>query len=92
MSAKGTKRCLADTGSARTVSRTRTKRVLGTLDLATGEAECATTHTEHWASSPKLECWCAATLYADHSVSSRHSQAIGLRTDRINAIPTRLLD
>jgi hypothetical protein len=84
VSAKGTRRCLADTGSASTMSKTRTKRVFGSLDLATGEAECAATQTEHWASSPKLECWCTATLYADNSVSSRHSQAAGLRTDRMN--------
>jgi hypothetical protein len=55
------------------------------LQAAAGEAEWAMTQTEHFASSMELECWCTAKPYADTSISSRQSQAIGFKTDRMKA-------
>jgi len=66
-----------------------TTTALGSLDEATGEAECATTQIVHCDSSRELECWWVAKLYADNTVDSRHSQAIHFVTERMNTNPTR---
>jgi hypothetical protein len=84
VSAKGTRRCFAETGPASTTSKMRTRKALGRMDATTGEAECATTQIVHRASSPGLEWWCAAEPYADNNVSSRHINAICFKTDRMN--------
>ena len=83
MRANTIRRCLADTGSPTRMSRTRTRTGFGSVDLAMGEAECATTQNAHCASSAGLEWWCAAMPYADDTVSSRHSNAICFTTDRM---------
>lgn len=90
MRAKGMRRCLADRGSTSTTSRTRTRTAVGSLHVAAGEAECATTHTEHWASSRELECVCAAKLYADTNVSNRQSHATGFRARRMRTFAAEL--
>ena len=87
MSAKGIRRCLAETGSASATSSTKTRVVLGSLQVAEGEAECAITQTVHWASSRELECWWTATLNAETHVSNRHSHAAGFNSDRMEATP-----
>lgn len=87
MRAKGTRRCFAETGLARTMNRQRKRTALGSLDAATGEAECATTQIVHCASSSGLEWWCAATPYADNSVSSRHTHAICFAIERMASKP-----
>jgi hypothetical protein len=59
-----------------------TRTGVGSVDEAAGEAECATAQTVHCASSPEVEWWCAAKLYADHTVSKRHSHDTRFETDR----------
>ena len=58
-------------------------KVLGSSQVATGEAECARTQTEHCASSIELACWCVAKANAEHSTTNRHSHAIRFEADRI---------
>jgi hypothetical protein len=88
VSAKGTRRCLAESGSAATMICTRIRAALDSSHVATGEAECAMTQTVHFASSRELECWCSAKLYAANSISSRQSHAIGFKADRMKSFPT----
>jgi len=83
---------LAEHGSAGTPNRTGTKIVLGSLQDAAGEAECATTQTAHCASSEELECWWATEANANTDISSRQSHAIGFKTDRIKMSPSRTAD
>jgi len=92
VSAKGTRRCFAETGPAILMSRMRWRKAPSRMDRATGEAECATTQIVHCASSPGLEWWCAAKPYADNNVSSRHSNAICFTTDRMKTYPTRAMN
>jgi len=89
VSAKGTRRWLANNDPTRTTSTTSTRTTLGRLQGATGEAECATTQIVHCDSSRELECWWVAKPYADNSVDSRHNHAIRFMADRMNTYPTR---
>ncbi len=87
MSAKGMRRCLAESGSACTMGCARITKALGGVHVAAGEAECAITQTVHFASSRELECWWAAKPYADTEVSTTQSHATGFQTDRMKTSP-----
>lgn len=81
-------RCFAETRSATTTAKTKTKTALSRVDGVVGEAECATTQIVHCASSLKLECWCTAKPYADTNITRMQRAASGFNTDRIRSFPT----
>lgn len=79
---------MAERGSAGTTNCTKNSVVLGSLHAVAGEAECATTQTVHFASSRALECWWAAKLHADTTVSKTQSHTTGFKTDRMKVFPS----
>jgi hypothetical protein len=87
---KTVRRCLAETGSRRTVE-TETNTTLGKVVAACGEAEWAAIQTVHVADSVVFECWCVANAIADQKVSTTHRHAIRLDIDRMTATPRELL-
>jgi hypothetical protein len=61
--------------------------VYGSLNVALGETEWATTQTVHVPASIVLGWWCAANVHAEQNVTARHSNAAHFENDRMTATP-----
>ena len=76
------RRCWAVTGVVCTMDL-RTNVVFGCEKTASGAAECAETHTGHFAVSRALACTCAEASSAADRVSSRQNHAMCFAMQRI---------
>jgi hypothetical protein len=63
---------------------------LGNTEEVCGDAECAVTHTVHFAASVALEWWCVTNPTAEHKVSSRQNNAIRFENERMKPTTTIL--
>lgn len=62
---------------------TSTKVGVGAQVPNCGAADCATTHSVHFADSVPFKCRCAANSPADNSVDTKHNHAMRFASDRI---------